>query len=151
MEAVLGWVYAIWSQYPTMVLLYSAFLVHYSLALWALWQRRSLRLRSSELIQLVFGFAIPILLVAHVVNTRVAHSFFDVVAGYYAFELWVFFVYAPEKGIWQLVALVVAWTHAMIGLNAWLRIRPWYERWRSLTLVAAVLTPVLSILGAVQA
>ena len=52
-------------------LLYGSFLVHYGLALWALWQRQSLRLRVSELSQIVLGFAIPILLARHVVGTRI--------------------------------------------------------------------------------
>jgi len=60
---------------------------HYWLALWALWQRRSLRLRASELSQIVLGFAIPILLVRHVVGTRIADSFFGTDGGYYAISL----------------------------------------------------------------
>jgi hypothetical protein len=57
MEQTLLWVVAIWSQYPMLALLFGAFLVHYLLALWALWQRGTLRLRFSELLQLVLGFA----------------------------------------------------------------------------------------------
>ena len=52
------------------------FLIHYALALWALWQRRTLRLRAGELTQIVLGFVIPILLVRHVVGNRVCADFF---------------------------------------------------------------------------
>ena len=41
---------------PMQVLLYGSFVVHYSLALSALWQRRTLRLRPDEWAQLVLGF-----------------------------------------------------------------------------------------------
>src|SRR5260221_4260370 len=93
MERTLPWVVAIWSQYPMLTLLYGAFLVHYALALWALWQRRTLRLRLSELLQLVLGFAIPVLLVRHVAGTRLGASFFGVATSYYRFVLWAWFVH----------------------------------------------------------
>jgi len=48
MEDVLWYVFRIWTNRPAQVLLYGSFLIHYGLALWALWQRRSLRLRASE-------------------------------------------------------------------------------------------------------
>ena len=82
MERTLPWVVAIWSQYPMLTLLYGAFLVHYALALWALWQRRTLRLRLSELLQLVLGFAIPVLLVRHVAGTRLGGKRRDLSAGF---------------------------------------------------------------------
>jgi hypothetical protein len=68
------------------------------LALYALWQRRTLRLRVSELSQIVLGFAIQLLLVRHVVITRVSDSFFHTDDGYYAYLLWVYFVRSPDHG-----------------------------------------------------
>ena len=139
-----------WSLWPMRTALYSAFLLHYSLALWALWQRRSLRLRGSEYLQLALGFTIPFMLVRHVVGTRVAESFFDADLTTYTVELWRLFVLAPTRGYLQLTVLVIAWSHAMLGLHFWLRIRPWYGRWRELALIGAVLVPVLAILGAAE-
>jgi adenylate cyclase len=150
MEQVMQYVFAVWSKRPMQALLYGGFVVHYGLALWALWQRRSLRLRAGELAQLALGFAIPILLVRHVVGTRVASDFFGTDSGYYAYLLWVYFVRSPDLGVLQLVVLVVAWSHAMIGLHFWLRVRPWYARVQAPALAAAVLFPVLSLLGAVE-
>jgi adenylate cyclase len=49
------------------------------------------------------------------------------------------------------LALVTAWAHAMLGLHYWLRIRPWYARWRECAQTGAVLIPVLSLLGTVEA
>ena len=151
MEDVLWYIFRIWSNRPAQVLLYGSFLIHFGLALWALWQRRSLRLRSSELGQIVLGFAIPILLARHVVGTRIADNFFHTDTGYYAYLLWIYFVRSPDHGVWQLVALVVAWAHAMMGLHFWLRVRPWYARLQPAALVIAVLIPVFSILGTVEA
>src|SRR5215831_15498481 len=76
MDEVLRYVVRIWSNYPAQALLYGSFLVHYGLSRWALWQRQSLRLRVSELLQIVLGFAIPMLLVRHVVGTRIADDLF---------------------------------------------------------------------------
>src|ERR1700751_5226600 len=65
MEQALDWIAGLWSLYPMLALLYGAFLVHYALGLWSVWERRTLRLRASELVQLVLGFVLPILLVRH--------------------------------------------------------------------------------------
>jgi adenylate cyclase len=151
MEDVLWYVFRFWSKTPTQALLYGSFLVHYGLALWALWQRQTLRLRVSELSQIVLGFLIPFLLVQHVVGTRISDNFFRTDEGYYAYLLWVFFVRSPGHGYLQMLVLLVAWGHAMIGLHFWLQVRPWYARWRPLALVVATLVPVLSLLGMVEA
>jgi adenylate cyclase len=151
MEDVLWYIFRIWSNRPAQVLLYGSFLVHYGLALWALWERRSLRLRPSELAQLILGFAIPVLLARHVVGTRIADNFFHTDTGYYAYLLWLYFVRVPEYGYFQMLALVVAWAHAMIGLHFWLRVRSWYAPLQPAALVIAVLVPVLSLLGMIEA
>src|SRR5437899_7042109 len=111
MDDVLWYLFRIWTNRPAQGLLYGSFLVHYGLALSALWQRRTLRLRAAELAQLILGFAIPLLLVRHVVGTRISDSFFHTDVGYYAHLLWVFFVRAPRLGYLQMLVLVVAWTH----------------------------------------
>jgi len=151
MEQTLRWVMALWTQRPMQLLLYGSFAAHYGLALWALWQRRSLRLRVSEFAQLALGFAIPLLLVRHVVNIRVANDFFGTSIDNYSFVLWVYFVRAPYLGVIQATVLVVAWSHAMIGLHFWLRVRPWYGRFREPALTVAVLVPVLALLGIFEA
>jgi adenylate cyclase len=151
MEDVLWYVFRIWTNRPAQALLYGSFLVHYALALSALWQRRTLRLRPAELAQLVLGFAIPLLLVRHVVATRISDSFFHTDVGYYAYLLWLYFVRSPGNGYLQMLVLVVAWAHAMIGLHFWLRVRPWYARLQPPALIVAVLVPVLSLLGMIEA
>ena len=142
MEDVLWYVFRIWTNRPAQALLYGSFLIHYALALSALWQRRTLRLRFAEAAQLVLGFVIPLLLVGHVIGTRISDSFFHTDIGYYAYLLWIYFVRSPALGYKQMLVLVVAWAHAMVGLHFWLRVRPWYERLQPLALIVAVLVPV---------
>src|SRR3954447_12112768 len=59
MENVLWYIFRIWTNRPAQLVLYSSFLVHYALALYALWQRQTLRLRASELSQVVLGLRHP--------------------------------------------------------------------------------------------
>jgi adenylate cyclase len=118
---------------------------------WALWQRQTLRLRGSEYLQVVLGFLLPLLVARHVVGTRIADSFFGTDDLFYQLVLYNYFVGSPVNGFLQLAALVVAWVHAMLGLHFWLRIRPWYARWREVALIGAVLVPVLSLLGTIEA
>jgi adenylate cyclase len=151
MERVLRSVAGFWSLPPMQVLLYGSFAVHYGLALSALWQRRTLRLRPAEWAQLVLGFAIPLLLVRHVVATRVGYDYFGTDIGNYPYLLWVYFVETPDRGLLQQLVLFVAWGHAMLGLHFWLRMRRSYQKLQAIALVVAVLVPLLAWLGIVRA
>jgi adenylate cyclase len=152
----MGWalseiVYPIWSLQVMQTALYGSVLIHYALALWALWQRQTLRLRAAEWLQLFLGFLIPIVVARHIVGTRISDSFFGTQDLFYRYVLYNFFVRSPWNGYLQLAALVIAWAHGILGLHFWLRIRPWYARWRELALIGAVLVPVLSLLGTIEA
>lgn len=147
MDRVLHHVHEYWSSQLGGILLYGAFAIHYSLALFALWQRRSLKMSLPEAAQLVLGFSIPFLLIEHVLHTRVADTFYGGAYGYYTTLLYGFFVASPFRGGMQLTVLVIAWVHATIGLWYWLRLKPWYERWQPLLYAFALLLPTLAILG----
>jgi adenylate cyclase len=151
MERVLGWVAALWSSPPGLAALYGGFVAHYVLALTALWQRRTLRMRPAEFAQIALGFAIPVLLARHVVGNRIGASFFGTHDQVYTFELWSYFIHTPSRGFWQIVVLLVAWAHGMLGLHYWLRVRPWYDRFQAVALTVAILVPVLSLLGLAEA
>ena len=99
MEDVRWYFFRVWSNRPAQLLLYGSFLIHFALALYALWQRRTLRLRAGELAQLILGFAIPLLLARHVVGTRIGDNFFGTDVGYYTFILWLYFVRSPDSAI----------------------------------------------------
>src|SRR2546430_1416730 len=147
MDRALEHIYHYWASLLGSVLLYGAFATHYSLALWALWLRRSLKMPFAEATQLILGFSIPFFLTDHVLQTRVADTFYGADVGYYANVLHTYFVDNPLRGFLQLVVLVVAWVHAMIGLWFWLRLKPWYRRWQPILYAFALLLPTLAILG----
>jgi adenylate cyclase len=145
MDAMLRVVQPVWTGLPGSIVLYGAFAVHYGLALWALWARRSLRMMPvAEAAQLVLGFSIPFLLVDHVLIAREASP---PGGGSYTMMLLGFFVEDPPLGALQLAVLVIAWTHAMIGMWYWLRLRTWYERWQPVLYAFALLLPTLAAFG----
>src|SRR5207245_4343180 len=72
METGRRWFLAIWRNPLGTLALYGAITVHGVLALWLLYQRRSLRMPSWEAAQYGLGLVLPALLATHVVATRIA-------------------------------------------------------------------------------
>ncbi len=151
MDRALEHIYEYWASYLGTILLYGAFATHYSLALWALWLRRSLKMPLPEATQLVLGFSIPFFLTDHVLQTRVADSVYGAGVGYYSAVLQTYFVTNPLRGALQFAVLLIAWVHAMIGLWFWLRLKRWYPRWQPILYAFALLLPTLAILGVLEA
>jgi adenylate cyclase len=122
---------------------------HIALALRSLYRRRSLVMPKGETAQIVIGLAIPLLILDHVISTRVAHQFYHYIDDYEAVvgQLW---IASPGNGVRQTLAVVAVWIHGCIGLHFWLRYRPWYEGFAPLLLALAILLPVLSLLGFVE-
>ena len=71
-ESMLRFAVQIWSSVPGTLLLYGAAGIHVALAFLALYERRTLRMPLMEIVRYVLGFAIPLLLITHVTQTRVA-------------------------------------------------------------------------------
>ena len=136
-----------WRSPPAAVVLYLALAVHLILALWAIYQRRSLlRVPPAEALQLLLGLAIVPLLARHVLGTRVASILFDFTDSY-TYVLLVMWHLDPSSAVQQSIALCVAWIHGCIGLWFWLRLKPLYHRLRPLLFAVALLVPVLALLG----
>jgi adenylate cyclase len=150
MDRELQRVYQVWGSPLGGLVLYGAFATHYCLALRALWLRRSLRMPAAEATQLVLGFSIPFLLTDHVLQLRVADTFYGGDYGYYSTALYVYFVARPPRGVLQFAVLVIAWIHAVIGLRFWLSVKPWYERWQPVLYAFVLLLPTLAILGVLE-
>lgn len=146
-EAGRIWFVFIWQGLPGQIVLYGALLLHFSLALWALFRRRAFRLSPWEWTQLVLGGLIVPLGTVHVIGTRVAHDYFGVTSGY----PWVLgsLVAGGWWGVTRQFALpFVVWIHACIGLHFAWRLRPWYRDWLPLFYALALLIPAAGIGGA---
>jgi adenylate cyclase len=145
MEAARHLFSAVWRSWPGTILLYGALLTHFILALEALHRRHSLRMPVNEAIKIGFGLSLPFLLVFHVVGTRVAFTLSGHEKTYpeIVYALWS----SPTLATLQSVALVVAWTHGCLGMWFWLRGRRWFERFAPFFHMAAIILPVLALLG----
>jgi adenylate cyclase len=115
---------AVWRNWPATIVLYGAMLLHILMALWALWQRRTLRMSIAEGFQAVLALSIPFLLPAHILATRGGHEFFGVNDSY-LYEIIGVWVWLPQNGWILAAALLVVWSHGCIGMHLWLRLRPW--------------------------
>lgn len=136
----------VWRGWIGTVVIYGAFAIHIALAFWAIYSRRTLRMHRWEWVQLLMGLVIPLLLVEHIVGTRIVHEVFGTedTYTYIALALW---VWSPDKGIIQATLLLIAWIHGCIGLHYWLRLKAWYGPRAPWFLVSAVVMPLLGLLG----
>ena len=139
----------IWQGLLGTTALYLALTAHFFLGLWALYQRRHYGWRPAEVAQLILGLSIPSLLAHHLIVTRIDYSLFGTVKGY-SQELYSFWVAAPVWGIVQVTLLIVVWIHGCIGVYFWLRLKPIFRRIAPVLFAAAVLLPVLALLGFFQ-
>lgn len=144
------WFLALWRSGPGTLALYGAITVHGLLALWLLYERRTLRMPLWESVQYALGLLLPALLVVHVVSTRIAWWRFGAEDSYprIVLALWML---SPDFGARQALTLVLAWVHAGIGVHYWLRFRPWYPRAAPWLFAGALLLPTLALLGFVAA
>jgi adenylate cyclase len=147
MEAMLSVVYPFWSYPPVTFVLYGALVIHMTLAFYALWQRRLFRLSRHEIVQYVLGFTVPLLLAEHVTSTRIDAAFYGGDFGHYKYLLSALWYGHPEKGVLQMALLLAAWIHACIGLRFWLRVQTWYDAVQPMLFAAALLMPVVALLG----
>lgn len=143
MAAVQRWRAWLWHSWPGTVALYGALVVHPFFALLRVAQRRTFRMPVREMLQIALGVAIPFLLVDHIVGTRVMGRFFGLDETYPAVlrRLW------PDLASGQSLLLLLVWTHGIIGLHFSLRSRDSYQRWRDPFMLAAILIPILALIG----
>ncbi|MBY2998465.1 adenylate/guanylate cyclase domain-containing protein [Rhizobium leguminosarum] len=140
---------AIWRNPLGTAIFYSSVLIHIALVLRAIYMRRSLVMPKGEMAQIVLGLMIPLLLMDHVIGTRIAHEFYGYIDDYETVVgmLW---IKNPANGLRQALAVVAVWIHGCIGIHFWLRYRSWYPDFAPLMLAIAILVPVLSLLGFVE-
>jgi adenylate cyclase len=134
----------VWYSWPGTILLYGAAGIHFLLALWAVYERRTFRLPPIELLRIALGFTLPILLIGHAANTRLAYDLFGLSSDYarVVANLWA----SGSQGK-QLGLLAPGWLHGCLGLYLAFNRRPLFQQLRFVLFGAALLLPVLSALG----
>ena len=145
-DRVLGTLMAFWWTHLGGVVLATALAVHLLNALWSIYIRRYLRMPRWEMAQLALGLIIPPLLMLHVIGTRVSDQYLGTSNSYelVLLKLWVL----SSASAWlQMIAVLVLWLHACIGLHFWLRTKQFYPEWLPLLGALALLIPALSLAG----
>ncbi len=149
MESGRGWFNLLWRSMPGTILLYGAILIHFALALLALYRRRTLRMPAREAFQLGFGLLLPFLLIPHVTGTRIVLAVWGIDFDYA--RVMQNISASPDGMTRQTAALLIAWVHFGLGIHFWLRARLWYPRVALLLYSAALLVPVFALLGLAEA
>lgn len=116
--------------------------VHILVTSWFVLKRSSLRVKWGELLRVILGALIPIILLGHIVSQRVMQDLHGLETTYTAL-----FIGAPLYVALDGVLLVMVWVHGCLGIYYWLRLRPWFPAWSPYLYAAALLLPVLALLG----
>jgi adenylate cyclase len=150
MEGGRVWFNRLWRNPVGTCLLYGSVLIHFLLALQALYRRRTLRMPWREAAQLILGISLPFLLIGHVVGSRIEWAITGHDSGYPEIvrNLWILY---PGIGARQAVALIIAWLHGCLGIYFWLRPKTWFPRYALLLYTGAVLVPIFALLGFAEA
>lgn len=149
MDAMLTYHMLFWQSWPVLIVFYGAVFTHMGLGLWALYVRRQFRWTAIEMTQLLFGLSIPLLIMSHLVATRLAAPLFGIDRDYEQ-VLFTHWVAVPDNKWFMCATLVIAWVHGCIGLYFWFRTKPYFRKISSLLLAIAVILPTLALLGLYQ-
>jgi adenylate cyclase len=143
-ERALAIAKSVWYSAPGTVVLYGAAAVHVLLALRTVYMRQHWRLPLVEYVRLGAGFSLPLLLIGHVVVTRLAFAL-HAADPHYA-PVVSSLIRSGSEG-WQLALLAPGWVHGCLGL--WLSItrhKP-APMLRFAFIVAATLIPCIAAAG----
>lgn len=147
MDAFLGIVGEFWESPVGAILLYGALIAHVVSAVWRIALRRTFKMPLWEALQIFLGILIPFQLILHIVAVRGIDRFFEINMDYefVVRSLW------ASQALNQSLLLIIVWVHGVMGLHYWLRLRSWYRKIFVPAMIAAVLIPVLSMWGWVEA
>jgi adenylate cyclase len=121
-ERALSIAKVVWYSTAGTTLLYGAAACHVLLALRTIYLRPHWRLPLIEYVRLSAGFSLPLLLIGHIVTTRVAFSVYGANAQYSSVVATL--ISSGTEG-WQLALLAPGWLHGCLGLwISFARLRP---------------------------
>jgi adenylate cyclase len=134
----------LWHSPPGTLLLYGAAATHISLALLAVYDRRTLRMPPLQALRIVLGMTMPLALVGHFIATRYAFERYALPAEY---SRVVAGIWANGASGLSLGLLAPGWIHGCLGLRYAFAHRPGWQRWQLVLFAVALLLPVLAGVG----
>jgi len=123
-----------------------SFLTHVALTIVALLRRHSLKMPLWEAVQVIFALSMPALLVGHIAGTGGVHNVFQV-NDTYVFTILNNWGSSWGNGVALVAGLIVIWTHGVLGLHFWLRLKPDYSRYRPVLYAFCIILPAAAIAG----
>ena len=143
MDQVGAWRVEINRSFLGTLILAGSLVVHATLGVAKLAQRRTWRMSRHDAVQLAFGVAIPLLLFKHIIGMRYVYEMFGVTDDYKnaLFVLW------PNFAVTQFALITLVWVHGCIGIHHLLRSRSWYRSALPAIYSLALLIPVLGYAG----
>lgn len=140
----------LWRSIPGTVILVGATVAHMLLVILAVYRRRIWEgISLAEIVQIITGFALPPLLVLHLLANRGLHEVYAL-DDTYAWVLMALWHLDPLQGVQQAFVTVLAWVHGCTGVHMWLRLKRWYQPCIPALYTAALLTVILSLVGFVN-
>jgi adenylate cyclase len=134
----------LWRSTIGTLFLYGAAMMHLSLALWTLYNRREWRLPWIEILRLASGFSFPLLLIGHAVSTRLGDALFAIKPSY---ALVITNLLVSGRHGTQLALLAPGWLHGCLGLWITLRHFPTMRKIKNALIALVVLVPLLAAVG----
>jgi adenylate cyclase len=137
----------VWHSLPGTLVLYGAAATHIGLALWSIYERRTLRMPPLDLVRILLGLGTPLLLIGHVVATRYASDAYGLSPVYSRI---VYNLFVSDNEGRQLALLVPGWLHGCLGVWYAFKRRDAVMRLKLPLFAFALLVPVLAGLGFVS-
>lgn len=143
MQQFQDWRHGVTRSDPGGLVLLLAIITHPTMALIKLARRSTLKMPLWEAIQIGLGISIPLYMLQHLAQTRIAFQFFGVEDDYNYIlgGLW------PDHAWQQSILLLIVWLHGCMGLHYWLRLSGTYRKIAIPLLALAVMLPVLGLAG----
>ncbi len=136
----------LWRNPVGTFLLYSSFLIHLSLVLITLANRKTLKMSFGESLQTGFALVFPFGLILHIMGTRGLHELFNF-EDTYQNELYTLYVDQIQYGIMNSILIVLVWFHGTVGLYFWLRFKGWFQKKISYLYALVIILPVTAFSG----
>ncbi len=124
-------------------------LIHFSIAMKALYHQSFMHLARWQQLQLASGIVMILLLIPHVVPVRGYYHGFEVDTTYPLIlqKIWL----DVGELVRQFALLIVTWLHVCLGLHYWLKTKSWYRKNLYWSYALAIVWPVLALIGFIQA
>jgi adenylate cyclase len=140
-----------WRSWPMTVLLHGSLIVHFVLALRAIYIKTTLRMPRWEWIQLGIAILVSPNIFGHIIGTRLNDAILSAESSGHVLML---SIMKPMPGMsfqYIFTLVIFSWVHVAVGLHFWLRLKGWYRRFQSFFYALAVILPVLALLGFARA